>query len=160
MGWWLQVVGIALGLLGGVCTLVGFVISPEQTIITTIRVFFSQTQSIKTMPSFLGGIDNLNLDNLARLKLHIPYSLSEVNLILDVIPRTADVKTSPGVSVTDAQIYDHTRGAIFHFDTGKDKRHEIRIAGRTFVVTLLQIKRLDVAPVANPLEFVFGISEK
>ena len=72
------------------------------------------------MPSFLGGIDNLNLDNLARLKLHIPYSLSEVNLILDVIPRTADVKTSPGVSVTDAQIK-IKRGAIFHFDTGKDK---------------------------------------
>lgn len=115
MGWWLQVVGIALGLIGGACTLVGFIISPEQTIITTIRAYFSQTQSIKTMPTFLGGVDNLNLDNLARLKLHVPYSLSEVNLILDVIPRSVEVKTTPGVSVADGQIYDHTRGTIFSF---------------------------------------------
>ena len=81
MGWWLQLVGIILALLGGAFSLVGFIISPDQTIVNTIRNYFSQTQSIKVLPPSMGGVDHLNLDNIARLKLYVPYSLENVTLL-------------------------------------------------------------------------------
>jgi len=160
MGWWLQVIGIALGLVGGVATLVGFIISPEQTIITTIRKFFSETQSIKVLPPSLGGIDHLNLDNAARLKLHAPYSLESVTLILDVVPTSVTPKSTPGITVEGAQVYDHTSGTQYVFNKTQNKRHEITVSGRTFVVTLLHVKALDVPDVSRAIEFVFGITEK
>ena len=160
MGWWLQLIGIILTLVGGVCTLWGFVISPDQTVINSIRIFFSQTQSIKVLPPSLGGVNFLNLDNIAMLRLHVPYSLQSVTLILDIVPMSIIPQTSPGVTVEGAQIYDQSQGTQYIFDTGLNKRHEISVSGRTFVVTLLQINQLSVPKVANPIEYVFGISEK
>jgi hypothetical protein len=160
MGWWLQFWGILLTLIGGLCTLWGFVISPEQTVINSIRNYFSQTQSIRVLPPSLGGIDYLNLDNVARLKLYVPYSANSVTLLLDIVPTSPIVRTSPNVVVEGAQIYNQSLGVQYVFDTGDNKRHEIAVGGRTFVVTLLQINRLGIPNVGNPLEYVFGISER
>lgn len=40
MGWWLQLIGLFLALLGGACSLLGFIISPGQTITNTVRNYF------------------------------------------------------------------------------------------------------------------------
>jgi hypothetical protein len=55
-----------------------------------------------------------------------------------------------------------TKGSAtaYTFDTAKNRRHEIAVAGRTYVVTLLEAKELDTPHVANPIEYVFGITEK
>jgi hypothetical protein len=160
VGWWLQLFGIILALFGGLCSLVGFIISPDQTVINSVRAFFSQTQSIKVLPPSLGGVDYLNLDNIARLKLYVPYSREYVTLLLDIIPTDMPSRSGSGIAVEGAQIYDQSLGVTYVFDKGAQKRHEITVAGRKFVVTLLQINQLDVPNVANPLEYVFGISEK
>jgi len=51
-------------------------------------------------------------------------------------------------------------GKDFTFDVAQHRRQEIEVAGRSFMVTLFDIKQLDVPGVANALEYVFGISEK
>jgi hypothetical protein len=112
------------------------------------------------LPPSLGGVDYLNLDNIARLRLYVPYSKEYVTLLLDIIPTDLPSRSGSGISVEGAQIYNQSLGVPYVFDKGTQKRHEITVAGRTFVVTLLQIKQLDVPNVAKPLEYVFGISEK
>jgi hypothetical protein len=127
----------------------------------TTRVAFSETQSIKHWPPFLGGSHTLRLDNVATLRFHHPSSPHSVTLLLDVVPTDLAVQTSPGVSVDGAVMYRHAATtAQYLFDTDQNKRREIAVAGRTFLVTLLQIKRPNVAEVPNALEYVFGVSEK
>jgi hypothetical protein len=131
-----------------------------QTATQTIRQAFSETQSIKVLPPFLGGNMNLRLDNVAILRLHTPYSMKFVTLVLDVVPMDMSVNISPGISINGAQGYFHSPSAEYLFDVDQNKRREITVAGRIFVVTLLEVKRLSMAGVANPIEYVFGISEK
>jgi hypothetical protein len=126
----------------------------------TIRHAFSETQSIKVAPPFLGGNMTLRLDNVATLGLHVPYSMQSAPLILDVVPMDLAVEHSPNVSVDGAQGYFHSGSANYVFDVQKNKRHDITVAGRTFIVTLQQVKKMDLPGVANPIEYVFGISEK
>lgn len=160
MGWWLQFIGLALLVIGGIFSWVGFVISPQQTIISSIRSLFSQTQSIKVLPSSLGGNSTLNLDNIATLILHVPYSMDSVTLLLDVVPVVFPDRYSNLITIEDAQYYNQSNGKQYVFDTGKNKRHEIDIGGRIFIVTLLKIIKLNVAKVSNAIEYQFGISEK
>lgn len=126
----------------------------------TVRTAFSDTQFIRIMPSELGGNTTLNLDNVGTLKLHVPYSLDKITLLLDVVPVSLPNRHDPSVEITDAEIYDHTTGKQYTFDTDKNHRQEIKIANRTFIVTLVGIKKLDVPHVPVATEYQFGISEK
>ena len=85
--------------------------------------------------------------------------MSFVTLLLDVVPMDAAVKHGPDIQVEGAQIY-YGKREKFLFDADRNNRKEITVAGRCFVVTLLQINKLQIANVANPIEYVFGISEK
>lgn len=160
MGWWFTLIGFVFLLLGTGFSLIGFVISPQQTIITTIRSFFSQTQSIKILPPSLGGNDVLNLDNLGTLKLHVPYSLTSITLLLDVVPTTLPDKHDENITVEGAQFYNQSLGTQYVFNITDSKRHEIEIAGRIFVITLLKISKLNVPSVPGAIEYQFGIAEK
>jgi hypothetical protein len=131
--------------------------APSKTL--TTRVAFSETQRIKMLPPSLGGNMTLRLDNVATLRLG-GVSRNSITLILDVVPVDLAVTHSPGVSVEGAQIFYHTGATQYVFDTHQNQRKEIMVVGRTFIVTLLQISKLAVAEVANPVEYVFGISEK
>jgi hypothetical protein len=126
----------------------------------TIRHAFSERQSIKVLPPFLGGNMTLRLDNVATLRLHAPYSMQLATMILDVVPMDLAVQHSPNVSVDGAQGYFHSDSVTYVFDVNQNKRKEIVAAGRTFIVTLLEVKKIDRADVSNPIEYVFGISEK
>jgi len=126
---------------------------------TVVRTAFDETQRINVLPPTLGGNDVLKLGNLAILRLGMPYSLEMVTLHLDATPmRLPDGKnekiTVEGLTITKGGTTKYT------FDTAKNKRHEIVVAGRTYIVTLLESKKLDIPKVSNAKEWVFGITEK
>mgnify|MGYP001591711657 CR=1 FL=1 len=186
IGWWLQFFGGILGVLSAFFLLIGFVISPNENIIKSIKNYyikqqihygigdniagdkivteikssFSQTQSIKTLPSSLGGIDYLNLDNVATLKLYVPSSLNKVTLLLDVVPISLPDQHNKAFIVEDAQYYNQSLGKQYIFDAGENKRHEIEVGGRVFIITLLKIIKLNITDVPGALEYQFGISER
>jgi len=126
----------------------------------TVRNAFSQTQSIKNLPPSLGGNSILKLDNVATLKLHNPYSMSSVTLLLDVVPIDISIQHGPGMSIEGAKRSSLSGTVQYVFDVEQHKRREIAVAGRTFIVTLLEVKKLSMANVSNAIEWVFGISEK
>lgn len=160
MGWWLQFVGLILLFIGGGFSLVGFMISPQETVVQSLRNFFSQTQSIKVLPPSLGGNDSLSLDNVAILRLHVPYSLTSVTLLLDVVPTSLPDQHNAALIVEGAQYYNQLSGKEYVFNTTNNKRYEIAVAGRVFIVTLLKVVKLNVENVPQALEYQFGISEK
>jgi hypothetical protein len=126
---------------------------------TSVRTAFSQTQSIKIAPPSFGGNETLRLADVATLKLFAPYSLTSVTLKLDVVPIALPNIKNPAIQIEGAQITIGD-GTTYTFDVGQNKRHEIAASGRAFIVTLLEVKKLDIAGVSNPIEYVFGISEK
>jgi hypothetical protein len=69
-----------------------------------------------------------------------------------------DIHT-PQIKIQGAQVH-VLDGPQFVFDRGTNKRHEITVEDRTFIVTLQDIIPRQINGVANPLEYVFGISEK
>jgi hypothetical protein len=126
---------------------------------TLTRQAFSSTQRINTL--YVGKDDALNLDNVATLRLFVPSNDSMVSLLLNSSPvvSTEEVKKGPYTSKGTAFI-DMTNTTAYTFDTGLHKEHDVPVGNRTFVVTLLQINKLDSRVTAVPLEYVFGISEK
>jgi hypothetical protein len=139
----------------------GYPQPPPLSVTQTVRRAFSQTQSIKVLPPMLGGNIALKLDNVATMRLHAPYSLNLVTLILDAVPVDVSVShNKPGLSIDGAQGCVHRGTEVYTFDIDQNKRREVTVAGRTFILTLLEVRRLSMAGVANPLEYVFGISEK
>jgi hypothetical protein len=125
----------------------------------TVRSAFSQTQSIKVLPPSLGGNMTLHLDNVATLRLAAPYSMEMATLALDVVPIDMQVRHGPEVQVEGPQIY-YGSHQQYMFDVHQNKRKEIEVGGRTFTVTLIQVKRVPIANVGSPIEYVFGISER
>lgn len=166
LGLILQMVGGTLSIIGIVTGLIGVYLSPQGDNIfnfiqnISVRNFFSDTQSIKVLPPSLGGNDQLNLDNVATLQLHVPYSESSITLLLDVVTTSFQPATSEGVTVEGARTYNHNSGTTYLFDTENNKRHRITIGERNFVVTLLRVKLLDVPDVPVAREYEFGISEE
>jgi hypothetical protein len=128
--------------------------------VQTVRKAFSETQSIKTLPPFLGGNDTLRLDNVATLHLYVPYSDNSITLVLDASPVRLPDQNNDGVAIQGAHTFTHDTKDEIAFDVGVNKRREITVGDRTFVVTLLEVRHLATPDVAKPLEFVFGISEK
>jgi hypothetical protein len=79
--------------------------------------------------------------------------MKSVTLMLDTVPMDISVQHIPGVEVQDAKTYSHAATTPYSFDVDQNKRQEITVADRTFIVTLLGVK-------ANPIEYVFGVSDK
>jgi hypothetical protein len=113
---------------------------------------YSSKQTIRMLPSYLGGNDSLNLDNAGTLKL---APGPEIALIQDVVPLKFPDKKTSKFEIADMQIYvnppDQKR---YVFDINDRKQHEIHAGSRTFIVTLLEVRDFD------PKEYEFGISEK
>jgi hypothetical protein len=120
------------------------------------RNAFSATQSINTLPHSLGGTRILTLDNVATLSLGVPSSMDMATLFLGPAVTYPNVQI-PGGSIEDRKFMYIEKTYVFDLT---NRRREVVVAGRTFIVTLLEIKRLDEPRVANPIEYVFGISEK
>jgi hypothetical protein len=123
------------------------------------RSAFSETQSIKTLPLDLGGNETLRLDNIATMSL-AEHTLASATLTLDAVQLGLDLKVPKGFPFEIKDPKFTIGGQRFTFDIGKNKRHEVKTSGRCFVVTLFEIKPLDVPGLTNPREFIFGISEK
>jgi hypothetical protein len=128
--------------------------------IPRVRAAFSATQNIKLWAPSLGGSETLNLDNTAVLRVIGDASISQITLSLDTVPARLNDMGSPGKFKAEGlqfQIRDPSKEYLF--DTDKNKRHEIKVEGRTFVVVLQ-----DVFPRpkegSNAFEYFFGISEK
>ncbi|MBU4142797.1 hypothetical protein KJ590_02230 [Patescibacteria group bacterium] len=186
MGWWLTLIGAIIVVIGGLFSVAGILISPKDNVYRNIfvkaksitqyhsgigdnvagdktiinqRAFFSDTQSIKNLPPSLGGNDILNLDNLATLKLHVPYNENSLTLLLNVIPTEMPTVKNESFTAEGIKIYNQNSGQSYFFNTIQNKSHKIQIENRFFVVSLKEIKKLDIKNVSNPLEFIFGISE-
>jgi hypothetical protein len=121
------------------------------------RNAFSEKQSINTLPNSLGGKNTINLDNVAILSLGDPLSIKMATLYMGPVV-TYPNTTIPGKSVEDRKVIPFDK--MYIFDLAKNQRHEVVVSGRTFIVTLLEIKKLNVPNVPNPIEYVFGISEQ
>lgn len=119
---------------------------------------FSDTQTIMILPSD-DSTRYLNLDNVATLFPHPPYSLEAITLLLDAIPTYTPGHQGEGYTVDTIYYYDIPENKYI-FDTKNHKRHEIKVGGRTFTVTLIGIKKLDIPDMVLPFQYTFGISEE
>ena len=115
------------------------------------RQYFSDTQRVIWAPDFLGGHKTLNLDNAATLTARVALSGSIIMVLDDV--------AVPVIRGSNLFKLSTSNNPQYVFD-GKQIRHEIQVGGRTFVVKLKEINNLKIPEVANPVEYVFGISEK
>jgi hypothetical protein len=127
--------------------------------VSAIRTAFSSTQTISVLPPSLGGNSLLRLDNIATLRLSAPYSASLVTLSLDAAPIIFPDVKNPAIQVEDLKI---SLGSLrqYTFNVTDKKRQEIVVAGRAFIVTLLEVRKIPKPEMPNALEYVFGISEK
>jgi hypothetical protein len=114
------------------------------------RQYFSSTERVILAPEFLGGHNTLNLDNIATLTARWA---DHIIMILD------DVAAVPVIQGSNVFKMSTSNNPTYRFD-GKQVRHEIEVGGRTFIVTLKTINNINIPEVANPREYVFGISEK
>ena len=179
MGWWLQAIGGMMAIISAVLLFIGFIISPQENIfrsiknvwlqihfgsgdnvagnkITQERKLFSDTQYIRFLPTQLGGIDRISLDNIGTMKRYLILSENSLSMILNVSPVE---KLSPVKGVEDTQIYSYGKSQIYLFDTGKNRSHQINTSGRKFVVTLNKIKEFVAKNGIPAKEYEFGISE-
>ena len=108
----------------------------------------------------MGGNTALNLDNVGTLRLYGPYSLEKITLLLDLVPVSLPDRHYPGAEFKDIEIYTQSTGKQYTFDTDKNSRQEVKVANRTFIVTLVRVKELEVPHVPVATEYQFGISEK
>lgn len=131
----------------------------EYTILQTVINQFSDGQKIIVAPPSLGGIDRLNLDNIATLKLDVPYGSDSITLRLDVVTKELSVKTSPEILIEQAELFYHGNSGSYFFDIKSSFKHTIEIEGKKFVVKLLSIKNINIPDVPNAKEYSFSIRE-
>ena len=114
------------------------------------KPLYNSTQEIITYPPSMGGRSSMNLDNIASLDLLTADKGDQITLVLN-----ATTLTLPNAEIITGQ---HPE---FVFDSGANKRHQIQVEARKFLVTLLHV---EAHPTPNfgwtPKVFVFGISEK
>jgi hypothetical protein len=90
----------------------------------------------------------------------MPYDLNSVTMIFDTTPTyLADADTG-NFLLRDRRSLPHQRSDEYLFDNGTHNRREFTVQGRTFIVSLLAIRKLTTPHVANPIEYEFSISEK
>jgi hypothetical protein len=150
---------VAIGVFGAIAIFAILLTGAALPTSMLVRNAFSQTQRIKVMPPSLGGNEVLTLDNVATLRLFMPHSTSMITLILDIVPVKLPDQHTDKLSIEGMTFSTSPQGSQYVFDMVQNRR-EISVAGRTFIVTLLEINKLSVPNVAAPIEYVFGISEK
>jgi hypothetical protein len=126
---------------------------------SSVRNAFSDTQKIKVLPPSLGGNETLRLDNIATMTL-VENSLTAITLALDSTPISLQLPLPPDAPIAIQAPTLTVLGKRFIFDVANNKRQQVEVQGRSFSVTLLEVKQLDVPGATNPIEYVFGISEK
>ena len=126
-----------------------------------MRAAFSATESIKLWAPSLGGNETLDLDNVAILRVVGPAASNQITLALDTVPvRLKDMEIPGKIKIESPQFQIRDPSKEYPFDGDKNKRHEIEIGGRTFIVVLKDIFPRTIEGVADPTEYVFGISER
>jgi hypothetical protein len=183
LGWWLQVIGGFLAVVSACFLFAGFLLSPVDNILKSLRTIFfqihfgngdnvagnkiveekklfSSTQSIRMLPPSLGGNNVLSLDNAGVLRSHVPYSENSIALLLDVVTIAMPSRTEQESVSEGIEYYNQNTGEVYVFDTDKNKRHRIVLGTRIFTVTLLKINLLKASNVPNAIEYQFGISEE
>jgi hypothetical protein len=143
------------------------------------RPLYSATQIINNL-SLSSGV--LNLDNLATLTLSPPIRAGKITLVLDAVllgepkGQTAPVEAAPPTveelpdgnlraDVSERLQFEDSASAFsshpeqeYVFDLDDNKRREISVGGRTFIVTLKAIRPLR-GKGDNAVEYEFGVSE-
>lgn len=132
---------------------------PPYKIPLIARMAYSSYQTINTLPPSLGGSNTINLDTAGTLKRFVPYSIAGVSMMLDATPVYFPPTSTPEAQIEERSLVIGIK-KVYYFDTDQGQRQKIMVAGRTFAVTLLSIRVLDVTGVSNPLEYKFGISEE
>src|SRR4029077_19378268 len=89
---------------------------------------FSETQSIKILPPSLGGIDTLNLDNIATLKAWFNTHFG-ITLLLD----TPAIAFPPKIGIEGAEVWQRD-GKQYVFDLVNNQEQEVIVSGRTFII--------------------------
>ena len=154
----------------------------DKNTIINQRPPYSATQVIDNLPPSLGGRDVLNLDNLATLRLLTPLEAGKITLLLDVVQYVTTQETPPveaapptieelpdgnfRVDISETLDMSESLSVLAYspeqkyvFDMDDNKRHEIPVGGRTFVVTLRKIQKLTTEGVNDTVEYEFGIAE-
>ena len=123
------------------------------------RPHFSQTQTISNAGKMSGQSDELNLDNIATLKIFAPYSTENVTLVLDADPTYYPGYSNSQVDVLQTMIIhgDHKK---YIFDKGANKRQVVQVGTRKFLVTLMDTGIPSKRILAVQIEYTFGISEE
>lgn len=185
IGWWLQFLGLIATALGAVSLLIGFLISPNENIIRSIKNYvgqqihygigdnvagdkiiinqrprFSEIKYIKTLPPSLGGIDRFVVDNLATLKLHVPYDEQNITLLLNVVPLEYPTQQNKNIKIEGAQTTTYNDDQILKFNKTNHRVNKITIENRTFVISLNKITILQIPNISKVLQYEFGISEE
>jgi hypothetical protein len=107
----------------------------------------------------MGGNMTLSLANIATLQLGPSASLDHCDLLLGPSIHYPNKETNE-MSVRDMRVVPFEKYYAFNL---KDKqRQEVVVTGRTFIVTLLEIDKLNAVPGLSwtPIQYKFGISEK
>ncbi len=121
---------------------------------------FSQTQTIRLMPTGMGGNRTLYLDDVGTMTTFAPTTGSMITMLVD-----APFVHLPDVTNGTAHISNHefgmSRGPLHElvFDLWGSRQHEVTVSGHVFSVKLIAIRRLQINAV-NPDEYVFGVREK
>ncbi len=122
---------------------------------------YSSTQFIKSWPEYLGGVDELNLDNIGILKAYFPRDEYSITLISNIIPiGMPDRNESEKFKSTgNIEINETNQSDKILFDL-KNPVHAFEFQNRIFNVKLLSITEKQIKDVQKAIEYKFGISEK
>jgi hypothetical protein len=119
---------------------------------------YSKVIEFKMMPAHLGGIQVVDLDGIATLRLTGPYSEQTATLSVDLVPTTYPDNIQPNFQVTDFHVHVGNSQTLF-FDTSENKRRTVEAGGKVFIIALREIEVLNVPGVAKPLRFEFSVRE-
>ncbi|MDG1708115.1 MAG: hypothetical protein P8H03_05100 [Emcibacteraceae bacterium] len=120
---------------------------------------FSEEQTVNTLPPHLGGKDRLNLGNIGSLLRLVPCNNEMVTMAVDAVPINYPDKVTPNMEVRNLNIMSGPLERI-EFNNGVNKRHNIDVDGKVFVVTLIKTEVLEVKNVNNAVSYTFNIAER
>lgn len=184
MGWWLQLIGMILAL-------IGFLISPQENVIKSggkfiINLFsnnniqthsgvgdnvagnkvvyenslYSSMQTITLAPEEFGGNDSLNIDNIGKL-IVITSKSNEDKIVVwfNVSPIRGIIKEN-GIVGEYKILEGGYKSREFTFDRINNSKLTLEGNGRSFLITLTDVERIDIKDFKKTLRYKFSISEK
>ena len=143
---------ILIGVAAGLILYFGFGIGRE-------KKRYASVQYIKILPPSLGGVDHIDLDDIAVLKLHAPSNMDRISFLLIDKPIVDWSYSQNGIEVEGLNAMTHDNDKIYAFSV-LDCERKIKIKGRQFVVTLKRISKLNVKSVPAAIQYEFGVKER